>query len=137
MNNWNGSGRLTKDLELKIGDNGNASLRFSIAVDRAVKKNDQWTHEADFINCVAFGKTAEFIDKYFAKGDFIILLGNIKTGSYTNRDGVKIYTTDIFVEKAEFGGSKKADAGNTPSQQTPSQDGFMNVDGIEEQLPFN
>ena len=138
MNTWNGSGRICKDLELKIGDGGNASLRFSVAVDRTVKRNDQWAHEADFINCVAFGKTAEFIDKYFAKGDFIILLGNIKTGNYTNKDGVIVYTTDIFVEKAEFGGSKKADAGNAQSQQAPSQDGFLNIpDGIDEEIPFS
>ena len=137
MNSWNGSGRICKDLELKIGDGGNASLRFSVAVDRAVKKNDQWTHEADFINCVAFGKTAEFIAKWFNKGDFIVIQGNIKCGNYTNKDGVKIYTTDIFVEKAEFGGSKKADAGNAQSQQAPSQDGFLSIpDGTLEELPF-
>ena len=138
MNSVQLSGRLTRDIELRIGDNGNASARFSVAVDRTVKRNDEWVHEADFINCVAFGKTAEFIEKWFSKGSFIILSGNIKTGSYTNKDGVKIYTTDVFVEKAEFGGSKSNNETQS-SEQKPaqSQDGFMNIsDGIDEELPF-
>ena len=138
MNNWVGSGRITRDLELKIGENGNASLRFSVAVDRTVKRNDEWIHEADFINCVAFGKSAEFISKYFGKGDFIIIHGNIKTGSYENKDGVKIYTTDVFVEKAEFGGGKKSDSDNVPGQQVNGNDDFMSIpETLEDSLPFN
>lgn len=137
MNNVQLSGRLTRDIELKIGDNGNASARFSIAVDRTLKRNDEWVHEADFINCVAFSKTAEFCEKWFKKGSFIIVNGNIKTGNYTNKDGVKIYTTDIFVEKAEFGGEKKVDSDNAPSQQVTASDSFMQIpDSLESELPF-
>jgi single-strand DNA-binding protein len=141
MNNVQLSGRITKDIELRIGDNGNASAKFSIAVDRTVKRNDEWVHEADFINCVAFGKTSEFCEKWFKKGSFIIVNGNIKTGSYTNKDGVKVYTTDVFVEKAEFGGEKKSDSenagSNARSQQASGSDSFMQIpDSLESELPF-
>lgn len=138
MNDVRLSGRLTRDVDMRIGDNGNGVAKFGIAVDRAVKKGDKWEHEADFINCVAFGKTAEFVDKYFHKGDFIIILGNLKTGSYTNKDGVKVYTTDVIVEKAEFGGGKSNNETQSSEQKSaPSQDGFMNIaDGIDEELPF-
>ena len=137
MNSVQLSGRLTRDIELRIGDNGNANARFSVAVDRTVKRDDEWVHEADFINCVAFGKTAEFIEKWFNKGSFIILNGNIKTGNYTNKEGVKIYTTDVFVEKAEFGGGKKSDSDNTGSQQASGSDGFMSIPtDSPEELPF-
>ncbi len=142
MNDVRLSGRLTRDVELRIGDSGNGVAKFGIAVDRSVKKGDKWEHEADFINCVAFGKTGEFVDKYFHKGDFIIVIGNLKTGNYTNKDGVKVYTTDVIVEKAEFGGSKSNNESNNQTQSSgqvpaPSQDGFMNIaEGIAEELPF-
>lgn len=132
------SGRITRDLELRISESGSASLRFSVAVDRTVKRNDEWVHEADFINCVAFGKTAEFISKWFGKGDFIIINGNIKTGSY-DKDGTKVYTTDVFVEKAEFGGSKKESGENAGhGQQAGGNQDFMSIpDTLESELPFN
>lgn len=142
MNRVELSGRFARDPDVRYTDGGSTVARFSIAVDRTVKKNDEWVHEADFISCVAFGKTAEFIEKYFNKGSFIIVLGNIKTGSYTNKDNVKVYTTDVFVEKAEFGGGKAENSigtdNNAGSQQPTSDDGFMNIpDGIDEELPFN
>ena len=142
MNNWVGCGRLTRDVDLRIGDSGNGVAKFGIAVDRSVKKGDKWEHEADFINCVAFGKTGEFVDKYFHKGDFIIVIGNLKTGNYTNKDGVKVYTTDVIVEKAEFGGSKSNNESSNGTQSSgqgsaPSQDGFLSIpDGTLEELPF-
>jgi len=142
MNRVELSGRFARDPDLRYTDVGSTVARFSLAVDRTVKKNDEWVHEADFISCVAFGKTAEFIEKYFNKGSFIIVLGNIKTGSYTNKDNVKVYTTDVLVEKAEFGGGKAENSSctdnNAGSQQPTSDDGFMNIpDGIDEELPFN
>jgi single-strand DNA-binding protein len=139
MNNWTGSGRLTRDVELRIGDNGNGIAKFGIAVDRAVKRGDKWEHEADFINCVAFGKTAEFVERYFHKGDFIIILGNLKTGNYTNKDGVKVYTTDVIVEKAEFGGSKSNNETQSGEQKpAPSQDKFLSIPDTDlEELPFS
>lgn len=142
MNRVELSGRLARDPDVRYTDGGSTVARFSIAVDRTVKKNDEWVHEADFISCIAFGKTAEFIEKYFNKGSFIIVLGNIKTGSYTNKDNVKVYTTDVLVEKAEFGGGKAENSSSTDnnagSQQPTSDDGFMNIpDGIDEELPFN
>src|SRR5574344_5046 len=141
MNRVELSGRLARDPDVRYTDGGSTVARFSIAVDRTVKKNDAWVHEADFISCVAFGKTAEFIEKYFNKGSFIIVLGNIKTGSYTNKDNQKVYTTEVFVEKAEFGGGKSENTGDTGSNtrtQSPSDDGFMNIpDGIDEEMPFN
>lgn len=139
MNNVELSGRLTRDVDLRTGEH--SSARFSLAVDRTIKRNDKWEHEADFINCVAFGQQAEFIEKYFKKGDFMIVSkGNIKTGSYTNKDGVKVYTTDVIVERAEFGGGKadKSNTGNDATAPDPNNDGFMNIpDGIDEELPFN
>lgn len=142
MNRVELSGRFARDPDVRYTDSGSTVARFSIAVDRTVKKNDEWVHEADFISCVAFGRTAEFIEKYFNKGSFIIVLGNIKTGSYTNKDNVKVYTTDVLVEKAEFGGGKAENSSGTDnndrSQQPTSDDGFMNIpDGIDEELPFN
>ena len=140
MNNWCGSGRLVRDVDLRTGEH--SSARFSLAVDRTIKRNDKWEHEADFISCVAFGQQAEFIEKYFKKGDFMIVSkGNIKTGSYTNKDGVKVYTTDVVVERAEFGGGKAKSEEQKPETSIapdPNNDGFMNIpDGIDEELPFN
>ncbi|MBO5070097.1 MAG: single-stranded DNA-binding protein [Roseburia sp.] len=139
-------GRLTRDPEVRYsqGDQATAVARYTLAVDRRFKRDgDQQT--ADFINCVAFGRAAEFAEKYFRKGTKLAITGRIQTGSYTNKDGQKVYTTDIVVEEQEFAESKSAggdSAGFTPaSRPSPSSavgDGFMNIpDGIDEELPFN
>lgn len=135
-------GRLTRDPEVRYttGESANAIARFSVAVNRRFK-NAEGNYDADFINCVAFGKTAEFVEKYFTKGMAIGLTGRIQTGSYTNKDGQKVYTTDVVVEETEFVESKGSNSttNNTSSTPTiPSSDGFMNIpDGIDEELPFN
>ena len=136
--------RLCRDPEVRYtqGENASAIARFSVAVNRRFK-NAEGNYDADFINCVAFGKSAEFIEKYFKKGMAIGITGRIQTGNYTNKDGVKVYTTDVVVEEAEFVESKNSgDASatsNTPSNNNASSgDGFMNIpDGIDEELPFN
>lgn len=124
-------GRLTKDTELRT--NGNVTVcRFNVAVDRAWKKEGEPT--ADFISCVAFGKTAEFVDKYFGKGSKIVIEGEWRTGSYTNKDGQKVYTNDCVVNRVEFAESKKAESTNAPT--TPNDD-FMDIPGdIDDQVPF-
>lgn len=135
-------GRLTRDPDVRYssGENATAVARFSLAVDRRFKRDGE--QNADFISCVAFGKTAEFIEKYFRKGMRMTLAGRIQTGSYTNKEGNKVYTTDVFVEECEFAESKKVseenrDAGPVPNN-APGSDGFMNIpDGIDEELPFN
>lgn len=130
-------GRLTKDPEVRYGgqQNDKAVAKFSLAVDRKFKREgDEQT--ADFISCVAFGKTAEFLEKYAGKGTKFVTEGRIQTGSYTNKDGNKVYTTDVVVENVEFAESKKSENGNPEPQ--PDDDGFMNIpDGIDEELPFN
>lgn len=132
-------GRLTRDPEVRMsGDT--AVARFSLAVDRRFKKDGEQT--ADFINCVAFGKTGEFIEKYGRKGTKFVVEGRIQTGSYTNKDGQKVYTTDVVVEQVEFAESKaSADgntANNTSNSNTPTDTSFMDIpDGIDEELPFN
>ena len=135
MNSFSGVGRLTRDPEIRVSNNENQTkvARFSIAINRRFKKENE--PEADFINCVAFGKTAEFIEKFFKKGMAIGINGRIQTGSYTNKDGVKVYTTDIAVENAEFVERKADGNGNSSSAK---DDSFMNVpDTIDETLPFN
>ena len=132
-------GRLTRDPEVRYssGENQTAIARYSLAVDRRRGKNDDQP-SADFINCVAFGRSAEFAEKYFHKGLKITVAGRIQTGSYTNKDGQKVYTTDVVVEEQEFAESKAAsgNAGNSAPAGNP--DGFMNIpDGIDEELPFN
>ena len=135
-------GRLTRDPEVRYttGESANAIARFSVAVNRRFK-NAEGNYDADFINCVAFGKTAEFVEKYFTKGMAIGLTGRIQTGSYTNKDGQKVYTTDVVVEETEFVESKGGSAttnNTTSTPTTPSSDGFMNIpDGIDEELPFS
>ena len=137
-------GRLTRDPEVRYssGENQTAIARYSLAVDRRRGKNDDQP-SADFINCVAFGRSAEFAEKYFHKGLKITVAGRIQTGSYTNKDGQKVYTTDVVVEEQEFAESKAAsgNAGNSASAGNPEPsngDGFMNIpDGIDEELPFN
>ena len=139
-------GRLTRDPEVKYsqGEKAMAIARYTLAVDRRGKRDEQ---NADFINCVAFDKAGEFAEKYFRQGMRVLVSGRIQTGSYTNKDGVKVYTTDVVIEDQEFADSKGSgtDSGSTPmqtSRPTPraaSGDGFMNIpDGVDdESLPFN
>ena len=137
-------GRLTRDPEVRYsqGENANAVAPFTIAVNRRFN-NNEGNYDSDFINCVAFGKSAEFIEKYFKKGMAIGITGRIQTGNYTNKDGVKVYTTDVVVEEAEFVESKNSGGSSASSNiptnnNSPSADGFMNIpDGIDEELPFN
>ena len=145
-------GRLTRDPEVRYsaGENALAIARYTLAVDRRFKRDGEAT--ADFINCVSFGRTAEFAERYFHKGIRITICGRIQTGSYINREGQKVYTTEVVVEEQEFAESKAASQGyaaqNTMSQPMPaadmptpsaaSADGFMNIpDGIDEELPFS
>ena len=124
-------GRLTRDPETR-NTNGLAITRYTLAVDRRYKDENGETG-ADFLNIVAFGKAAEFADKYFKKGTKVLVSGRIQTGSYTNKDGNKVYTTDIVVEEQEFAESKKEN-NNGPVM---ANDGFMNIpEGIDEDLPF-
>ena len=139
-------GRLTRDPDIRYsaGENSTAIARYTLAVDRRFKRDSEQT--ADFINCVAFGRSAEFAEKYLHQGTKIAITGRIQTGSYTNRDGNKVYTTDVVVEDQEFAESKNA-SGSGTSYSAPQQnqesaspmsdDGFMNIpDGIDEELPF-
>ena len=133
-------GRLTRDPEVRYtqGDNAMAIARYSLAVDRRFKRDGE--PDADFINCVAFGKSGEFAEKYLKKGTKIAVVGRIQTGSYTNKDGQKVYTTDVVVEEQEFAESKGngSTEGNQTAKAPTSSDGFMNIpDGIDEELPFN
>ncbi len=139
-------GRLTRDPEVRYsqGEQATAVARYTIAVDRRFKRDgDQ--QSADFIGCVAFGRLGEFAEKYLRKGTKVAITGRIQTGSYTNRDGQKVYTTDVVVEECEFAESKNAGGDNSgfipvdrPSPGSAAGDGFMNIpDGIDEELPFN
>lgn len=133
-------GRLTRDPEIRYtnGDNALAIGRYTLAVDRRFHREGEAT--ADFINCVCFGRTAEFAEKYYCQGIKIVVSGRIQTGSYTNRDGQKVYTTEVVVEEQEFAESKNAGSSSdhTPQPAPESTDGFMNIpDGIEEEFPFN
>ena len=139
-------GRLTRDPEIRYsqGEQSTAVARYTIAVDRRFRRDgDQQT--ADFINCVAFGRQGEFAEKYFRKGIKIAITGRIQTGSYTNKDGQRVYTTDVVVEEQEFAESKSASESNAvfapaerPAPSSAAGDGFMNIpDGIDEELPFN
>lgn len=124
------------------GDNSMCIARYTLAVDRRFKREGQ--DGADFISCIAFGKSGEFAEKYLKKGTKMAVTGRIQTGSYTNKDGVKVYTTDVVIEEQEFAESKNAAAtdGNGRQQTAKQQkndelDGFMNIpDGIDEELPF-
>ncbi|MCM1158340.1 MAG: single-stranded DNA-binding protein [Bacteroidales bacterium] len=130
-------GRLTRDPEIRYsqGENALAIARYTLAVDRRYQKNGE--QGADFISCVAFGKSAEFAEKYLHQGIKIALAGRIQTGSYTNKDGVKIYTTDVVVEEQEFAESKKAQAEHGGSPAAADSDGFMRIpEGVEDELPF-
>ncbi len=144
-------GRLTRDPEVRYsqgGENAMAIARYTLAVDRRFNRNGDES-SADFIGCVAFGRSAEFAERYLRKGTKLVVTGRIQTGSYTNKDGVKVYTTDVVVEDQEFAESKNSaaqhnDGGYTgaPMMSRPEPaaagDGFMNIpDGIDEELPFN
>ena len=129
-------GRLVRDPEIRYtaGAESKAVAKFTIAVDRPRKKDGE--PQADFIGCTCFGKTAEMIEKYFRKGQEILLEGRWQTGSY-DKDGRKIYTNDCIVERVEFCGKKSDGTAPQPQPQT-DEDGFMNIpDGIDEELPFN
>lgn len=132
-------GRLVRDPETKYLSNEEATAvtKFTIAVNRKIRREGD--SEADFINCVAFGKQGEFIDKWFKKGSAILLSGRIQTGSYTNKEGQKVYTTDVVVEESEFGEKKNGSdsQGSAPANGVNGNEGFMNVpEGIDEDLPF-
>lgn len=125
-------GRITRDPELRQA--GETSVvNFSVAVDRRYKKDGG--QEADFPSCVAFGKTADFVSKYFKQGMKISLEGRLQTGSYTNKDGNKVYTTDVVVEAVEFAESKRAQGQG--QEQAADEDGFLSVPFNDEDLPFN
>ena len=140
-------GRLTRDPEVRYsqGEQATAIARYTLAVDRRFKRDGDQT--ADFIGCVAFGKLGEFAEKYLRKGTKVVVTGRIQTGSYTNKDGQRVYTTDVVAENVEFAESKNASGGgdnsgfnpsDRPSPSSAAGDGFMNIpDGIDEELPFN
>lgn len=145
-------GRLTREPEVRYstGENATAVARYTLAVDRKYKQEGQ--QNADFIQCIVFGKSAEFAEKYFRKGMKIAITGRIQTGSYTNKEGQKVYTTDVVIEEQEFAESKNASgadreardeaalqqSGYKQSSMTTGDDGFMHIpDGINEELPFD
>ncbi len=151
-------GRLTRDPEVRYsaGENATAVARYTVAVDRRfARRNEEGGQTADFIGCVAFGRSAEFAERYLHQGTKVVVTGRIQTGSYTNRDGQRVYTTDVVVEDQEFAESKAAasenganfssapaPAASRPAAPAPAEasagDGFMNIpDGIDEELPFN
>ncbi|HIT05379.1 MAG TPA: single-stranded DNA-binding protein [Candidatus Scybalocola faecipullorum] len=144
-------GRLTRDPDIRYsqGERATAVARYTLAVTRSYKREGE--PDADFINCVAFGRTAEFAERYFRQGIRIVISGRIQTGSYVNKDGVKVYTTDVIVDEQEFAESKAASensmaaaransyqAAPKPEPSSAAGDGFMNIpDGIDEELPFS
>ena len=146
-------GRLTRDPEVRYsqGESSTAIARYTLAVDRRFRRNGDGEQNADFIGCVAFGRSAEFAEKYFHQGTKLVVTGRIQTGSYTNKDGQKVYTTDVIVEDQEFAESKSASAGSDNGGYRPAMSqsrpepasavasGFMNIpDGVEDEgLPFN
>lgn len=144
-------GRLTRDPEVRYsqGERAMAIARYTLAVDRRGRRSggDDGAQTADFITCVAFDRAGEFAEKYFHQGTKVVVTGRIQTGSYTNRDGQKVYTTEVIVEDQEFAESKNAAGGNEggyrlaerPAPSSAIGDGFMNIpDGVEDEgLPFN
>ena len=135
-------GRLTRDPEVRYpqSEDGSTVAHFSLAVDRRFKRAGD--AEADFFNCTAFGRQAEFVEKYLRRGTKMVVTGRIQNNNYTNRDGQKVYSVQIIVEELEFAESKAAsannnDAGPAPTPAPEVRDGFMNIpDGIDEELPF-
>lgn len=139
MNSVNLTGRLTRDPEIRYTDGGTSIARFSIAVDR--KFTQENGPKADFPNCIAFGKTAEFIEKWFSKGMKIEVTGRIQTGSYKNQDGNTVYTTDVVAEQVGFAESKASNSTSNSSTKggnpAPGDDGFMDIPAdIEDEMPF-
>ena len=144
-------GRLTRDPDIRYsqGERATAVARYTLAVTRSYKREGE--PDADFINCVAFGRTAEFAERYLRQGIRIVISGRIQTGSYVNKDGVKVYTTDVIVDEQEFAESKAASENSMaaaransyqvapkPEPSSAAGDGFMNIpDGIDEELPFS
>lgn len=130
-------GRLVRDPEVRYsqGENSICVARFTLACDRRYKKENEQT--ADFISCIAFGKNGEFVEKYLAKGTKIMLEGRWQTGSYTNKDGQKVYTNDCVVDGMEFAESKKAAADGQTTPPPAPDDDFMNIaDDIDDEMPF-
>ena len=140
-------GRLTREPDVRYSQNADGSMavaRYTLAVDRRFNKNGD--QSADFIGCVAFGRSAEFAEKYFRQGMRVSISGRIQTGSYTNKDGVKVYTTEVIVEEQEFAESRAESDANranfqhqaAPAPSADAGDGFMNIpEGIDDVLPFN
>lgn len=142
-------GRLTRDPEIRTaaGESGTTIARFTLAVNRRFRRDGE--PNADFISCVAFGRTAEFIEKYITKGRQICVSGRIQTGSYTNKDNQRIYTTDVVVEEVDFADSRRDDAatdapaadpaGAMPAPQTAAAPNDTGLDGFvaDEDIPFN
>jgi single-strand DNA-binding protein len=128
-------GRLTRDPEVRYSNEGNAVSKFNLAVDRRYKREGQ--PDADFFNCVAFGKTAEFTEKYLKKGTKVVLEGELQNNNYTNKDGQKVYGMQIVVNSLEFAESKSSSNSDRDSTQQVDSNDFMNVpDVAEEELPF-
>ena len=141
-------GRLTRDPDVRYsnGENSMAIARYTLAVDRRGKKTEGQEAQADFIRCVAFGKAGEFAEKYFRQGQRVLVSGRIQTGSYQDKDGKTVYTTDVVIEDQEFADSKGSSDGNSnygsqsrPAPSGSAPDGFLNVpDDIDDEgLPFN
>lgn len=135
-------GRLVRDPDIRYSqaDKSLCIASFTLAVNRPfAKKDNKDEQQADFISCKAFGKTGELVEKYLGKGREICIRGQIQTGSYTNKDGNKVYTTDVRVDELDFCGNKNDSSSNTNKATTNnSGDGFMNIpDGMDEELPFN
>ena len=142
-------GRLTRDPEIRYsqGERSMTIAKYTLAVDRRGRRNQDNDQAADFINCVAFDRAGEFAEKYFRQGMRVSISGRIQTGSYTNKDGVRVYTTEVIVEEQEFAESRAESEANrgayqqsapSPSPSVDAGDGFMNIpDGIDEELPFN
>ena len=141
-------GRLTRDPEVRYssGERSMAIARYTLAVDRGFKRGDSSEQNADFIPCVAFDKAGEFAERYFRQGMRVLVSGRIHTGSYTNKEGQKVYTTEVIIDTQEFADSKGASDGSSsyqastrPSPASASTDGFMNIpDGVDDEgLPFN
>lgn len=130
-------GRFTRDPEIKYstGENATATVRFSLAVNRRFK-NKEGNYDADFINCVAFGKTAEFIEKYFTKGMAIGITGRIQTGSYINNEGQKVYKTEVVVEETEFVESKNKGTSDNVSNNNANSNSDFEETASDDEMPF-
>ena len=137
MNRVDIVGRLYQAVDVKTSQSGKSIARTGVAVQRKYK-NSEGKYDSDFINVIAFGATGDFLDKYFEKGQMIGITGSIQTGSYTNKNGQKVYTTDVVADTVEFVGGSKSDGNKSAPKNETSNDGFMNVpEGIPEELPFN